>query len=321
MDSIFGHCIAQGGSVSEAYAMGMHLARNYEEDFKAVAKDVLGLQTTNTMGTIKCEAMIQDSNITFNQFSTVRRHISHSTGNSFQMRYPQNEQKDLESGPRLYGPEPIFEEYKYESDDNGAVEMIRHWSTILTKEVQSSIESDIVNQNSTLTNKKDSKLPANEFPETVEVVVGMDHGQGALRRFAKILLTLPKLRKEKEDLSYSCPIVKLCHVQCKKDTYCIIKNTATPLLNDSINHLKASRGIIVTDKGRQLVQACLVPHESTNIHINAVHDLCYNNSGQVQVQVALDEQFKQTVHTDLCIDTSINGFKVYITGDLALYAA
>jgi hypothetical protein len=178
-----------------------------------------------------------------------------------------------------------------------------------------------VNRNSTLTNKKDSKLPANEFPETVEVVVGMDHGQGALRGFAKILLTSPKLRKEKEDLSYSCPIVKLCHVQCKKDTYCIIKNTAIPLLNDSMNHLKASWCIIITDKGRQLVQACLVPHESTNVHINAVHDLCYNNTGQVQVQVALDEQFKQTVHTDLCIDTSINGFKVYITGDLALYAA
>jgi hypothetical protein len=67
--------------------------------------------------------------------------------------------------------------------------------------------------------------------------------------------------------------------------------------------------------------AHLVPRENTDVHINAVHDLCYNNSGQVQVQVALDEQFKQTVHTDLCIDTSIKGFKVYITGDLALYAA
>jgi hypothetical protein len=165
------------------------------------------------------------------------------------------------------------------------------------------------------------KLPANEIPETVEVVVGRDHGQGALRRFAKILLTSPKLRKEKEDLSYGCPIIKLCHVQCKKDTYHIIKNTATPLLNDSINHLKASQCIIITDKARQLVQACLVPGESTDVHINAVHDLCYNNSRQVQVQVPLDEQFKQTVHTDLCIDTSINGFKVYITGDLALYAA
>jgi hypothetical protein len=115
----------------------------------------------------------------------------------------------------------------------------------------------------------------------------MDHGQGALRGFAKILLTSLKLRKEKEDLSYGCLIVKLFHVQCKKDTYRIIKNTAIPLLNDSINHLKESRCVIVTNKARQLVQACLVPRESTDVHINAIHDLCYNNSGQVQVQVHL----------------------------------
>jgi hypothetical protein len=30
----------------------------------------------------------------------------------------------------------------------------------------------------------------------------MDHGQGALRGFAKILLALPKLQKEKDNLSY-----------------------------------------------------------------------------------------------------------------------
>jgi hypothetical protein len=92
---------------------------------------------------------------------------------------------------------------------------------------------------------------------------------GSSSQIAKILLTSPKLQKEKEDLSYGCPIIKLCHVQCKKDTYHIIKNTATPLLNNSINHLKASQCIIVTDKARQLVQACLVPSESTDIHINA----------------------------------------------------
>jgi hypothetical protein len=34
----------------------------------------------------------------------------------------------------------------------------------------------------------------------------MDHGQEALRGFAKILLVLPKLQKEKDDLSYRCPM-------------------------------------------------------------------------------------------------------------------
>ncbi len=257
MDTIFGHCIAPGESVSGAYAVGMQMAKNHKEDFRAVAKDVLGLQTTNIKGTIECEAMIQDSNMSFNQFSTVKRRIFHATNGSFKMRYRQNKRKDLETGARLYGREPIYGEYKYESDDNGTVEMIRYWSTILTEDVQSSIESDIVN--STHCTDKDSKLPANDFPETVDVIVGMDHGPGALRGFAKILLASPELRKEKGDLSYGCPIVKLCHVQCKRDTYRVIKNTAIPLLNDSINHLQGRKCIIVTDKARQLVQACLVP--------------------------------------------------------------
>jgi hypothetical protein len=52
---------------SGACAIGMHLAKNHEESFTAVAKDVLGLQTTNTKGTIECKAMIQYSNITINQ--------------------------------------------------------------------------------------------------------------------------------------------------------------------------------------------------------------------------------------------------------------
>jgi predicted nucleotidyltransferase len=93
MDTIFGgrHCIAPGESVSRAYAVGMQMAKNHKEDFKAVAKDVLGLQTTNIIGTIECEAMIQDSNMSFNQFSIIKRLVFHATDGSFKMRYRQNE--------------------------------------------------------------------------------------------------------------------------------------------------------------------------------------------------------------------------------------
>mmetsp|Transcript_9368 Transcript_9368/g.17004 ORF Transcript_9368/g.17004 Transcript_9368/m.17004 type:complete len:107 (+) Transcript_9368:323-643(+) len=80
----------------------------------------------------------------------------------------------------------------------------------------------------------------------------MDHGQGALRGFAKIHLAWPKLRQEKDGLSYRCPIIKLCHVRCKKDTYHLIKNTAIPLLNNSIDHLQGRKCIIVTYKAKQL---------------------------------------------------------------------
>mmetsp|Transcript_9369 Transcript_9369/g.17005 ORF Transcript_9369/g.17005 Transcript_9369/m.17005 type:complete len:80 (+) Transcript_9369:323-562(+) len=53
----------------------------------------------------------------------------------------------------------------------------------------------------------------------------MDHGQGALRGFAKIHLAWPK------------------H---------LIKNTAIPLLNNSIDHLQGRKCIIVTYKAKQL---------------------------------------------------------------------
>jgi hypothetical protein len=56
--------------------------------------------------------MIQDSNITINQFS------------SYCLQACLNEWNDLESGPRLYRPELIFGEYKDESDDNWTVETI-----------------------------------------------------------------------------------------------------------------------------------------------------------------------------------------------------
>jgi hypothetical protein len=76
MDTIFGHCIAPGETVSGAYAVGMQMAKNHKEDFKVVAKDVLGLQTTNIIGTIECEAMIQDSNMSFNRSSLLLKGTS-----------------------------------------------------------------------------------------------------------------------------------------------------------------------------------------------------------------------------------------------------
>jgi hypothetical protein len=79
MDTIFRHCIAQGESISGGYAVGMQMAKKNKEDFKAVAKDVLGLQTTTIIGTIECKAMIQYSNMSFNQFSIVKRHVFHAT--------------------------------------------------------------------------------------------------------------------------------------------------------------------------------------------------------------------------------------------------
>lgn len=220
MDDLCGHCIADGSASDGAEAISTLMAKRYDQEFKEAAKEVMGQEPLNSMDTIDCEAMMQHANLTFSLFLAVRKHITHSAGKGFKIMYSPKEKKKLESGPQSFGPEPMFGEYKYDKGDDGAqLETDGYWSTNLSEEVQSAVESDLVNQNAAQADK-DSKMPAQmEYPETVDLVVGMDHGQGALRAFAKLLLTPPKTRKEKEDLSYGCPIVKFAHVQCQKDTY------------------------------------------------------------------------------------------------------
>jgi hypothetical protein len=54
----------------------------------------------------------------------------------------------------------MFGEYKYNEGDNGAqVKTVRYCSMNLSKEVQSAVESNLVNQNAAQVDK-DSKMPA-----------------------------------------------------------------------------------------------------------------------------------------------------------------
>jgi hypothetical protein len=104
----------------------------------------------------------------------------HATGISFKMAYRRPELKELE-GSRA-GPEPQFGTYKNESD-NGDTENCLHWSTLMHEELSFAVENEVVNRST-----QDSKLQAGPmFPEEIGVIFGLDHGQGALRGYAKFL--------------------------------------------------------------------------------------------------------------------------------------
>ena len=161
------------------------------------------------MGTSECEAMIQDRNLTFNQFRKVRKNVEYSTGSGFKMTYRQYEKRRLEMGARS-SPQPIFGVY---ADENGTgeVENCWHYSKSVAQELLYAAESHVLDAGAM------HKLA---FPQReLEVVVSLNHGQGALSGFAKFLLPPKELRKEKGNVSYSCPVAKVCHVKCKHDTY------------------------------------------------------------------------------------------------------
>jgi hypothetical protein len=285
---------------------------------------VFGLAPIESMGTHQCEAVIQDANLSMNQFRLVRHHLNHASEGHFKMRYRENEKKALETGPR-FGTEPIFGKYDDENE-NGEAEECLFWSTQLSEELQYAVESDVMNIAS---RSEEIELPL--YPHgTIDVIVGLDHGQGALSDFAKFLLTSPSLRKEKENLSYGCPIAKICRIQCRKDTCRIMKCTIANVLNESIKLLEESRLIVIFDNksGTEKVQAILIPTDAHTFSIDEDRLIKFivpvtNMHGdleQVSKTIELDPLFQSTPIVNIQIDLSIKGFRIFITFDLAFYA-
>jgi hypothetical protein len=51
------------------------IARNHPDEFELAAKEELDIEPMKRMGIIECEAIIQDGNLTFNQFRKVCKHV------------------------------------------------------------------------------------------------------------------------------------------------------------------------------------------------------------------------------------------------------
>jgi hypothetical protein len=153
------------------------------------------------------------------------------------MTYRPSDIKKLEGSQT--GPEPMFGMFKNESE-NGDIENCKHWSTLLSEELSSAVENDVMN----------TKDEASSFPEEVGVVIGMDHGQKAMRGYAKFLLTCPQR---------------------------IVKHTVAEKLVESIEYLKQNQLVIVSNVTHDVVQALYVPKGATKFRIDADYRLEYDH--------------------------------------------
>lgn len=96
------------------------------------------------------------------------------------------------------------------------------------------------------------------------ILFGGDHGKNKFRFHAKIHLSFPKERKAKGELSTSCPMVQMCNLECKKDTYDLLQATVMPLIQQEIIQLLESALVIVhnTKQGVSGPQkGFIVPHD------------------------------------------------------------
>jgi hypothetical protein len=231
--------------------------------------------------------MIQDANLSNKQLQTVRRHVTYATGENFKMGYRHSELEKMEQNET--GPQPYFGVYKI-VNNKVAVENCKHWSTPINDEASFAVENDVLNR------AANTKFIGPLFPEEVGVVVGLDHGQGAMRGFAKFLLTSPQL---------------------------VVRDTVTNSLVESIEYLQQNKLVVVSNKSRDVVQAVYVPKGATNIRINNDHQLELEagyDGETITDTKELGPDIQVIPCDEIIVDCSIQHFRIYITGNLAFYA-
>lgn len=117
---------------------------------------------------------------------------------------------------------------------------------------------------------------------SVDVVFGGDHGQGKFRAVVKVIYR-DECGKKIDDV-----VMTVGHIDCRKDTYDVLKNTIAQKHNESLSRL---------DKSGKLSIAEFVDNDSIDRYSVTLYDNEDKNSYKSQV-----------------------GIRIFVTGDLAFYA-
>jgi hypothetical protein len=94
----------------------------------------------------------------------------------------------------------------------------------------------------------------------ITVLFGGDHGNGKFRFHAKTHLSSPLERKKRDDLSFGCPLIPMCNLECRKDTHGLLSKTVMKSVSDGIKKLLESACIVIHNsiKGTDYCKAILV---------------------------------------------------------------
>jgi hypothetical protein len=240
------------------------LALDYEDEFVHVCKKIGYPMFTNKMDAATACAMWQESNVSKKSQRTILRYLAAKFGT--QLVVPEAE---VDSFGQNHIP-PVTSSYLTSEGKK-----IHFW----TKPINKLLEKLVA------TNANETSLSDDDILATikgVDIVFGGDHGQGKFRSLIKIIVRGGGGKK------MTSMVVKVGHIDCKKDTYDVIKRSIAGPLNDSFAK--------VIDSGRLQIYR---KEEDGTIGCNLHHD--------------------ETVLTDL-ISSSVP-IRAFVTGDLAYLAA
>jgi hypothetical protein len=159
--------------------------------------------------------------------------------------------------------------------------------------------------------------------EGINYLIGGDHGDGKFRMFMRFHFTSPATRKEKRDMSLSCPQIQISYIDCKKDRYELLKNTVMPEANRIYKKLKQSSILLAYDRRNPTFQkAFIVPSDIQQNSIRFDMTGTLNYMADEWHSVILPETRKPAVEqlANMEFKVVVKSFQGFLIGDLAFLA-
>ena len=199
------------------------LGKKYEDEFVVTSKKLGYPLVTKQMNEIAAAAMWQESNVSTRSQRIILRHMK----NEFGTRLVVPEYKISKLGQNFV--EPNCASFIMQR------KQIHYW----TKSIPDILVTCLKRKLDLLA--IDSSESIDSF-ESVDLVIGGDHGQGKFRSVMKVILR----NRYGKNVNHFC--IKVNHIDCEKDTYEVLKKSIAAPLNADIKSINESKHIqVLTD--------------------------------------------------------------------------
>jgi hypothetical protein len=259
------------GKENVAQWVTIYLGLRYPDAFVQAAESLGMPIRSSKMDRYSAFAMWREANISIRAQRTIHRHFSKFFGWRFTVSEKEINEIALEATP----VDPISETFEMDN------QRFHYWWK----------RPNDVATNALVRHLRDTDVDPTVF-DAVDIVVGFDHGQGALRGGLKVILRSPE-RKYKTVLS-----MQLGEVECKSDSSKFLAASLAPKINDCLTEMVR-----------------YVPGCATDGIVEVYREGGVN--GPLYASALLDSRGRRSGYDVLVISLPL---RVFVTGDLKFYS-
>ena len=263
------------------------LGKKFENELVNVVEELGYNVKTRKMEYSLALAMWEDANVNSRSQRTLLRYINYVFGKYVDIPATK-EEDDFGDDPEGIAYSSVDPMYSFKEIEG---ETINYWTKPLSSCISSSVASRIYS------NKKGDVIKEEEHIETADLIFGGDHGQGMFRMVVKIIVR----NNEGDELSEF--IIRVAHIDCKKDTYNVLRETICPQLNEDMRLIQEGRVklyVFQSGEGKNAKYSC---------------QICNVNEPRRFISPCTGEEVTAMKEIKCC------DMRIFITGDLAFYAA